>query len=75
MSSTDDAKRAAASAPPISSERRQVSVLFADMVGYTAIAERLGEEKTLVFVRMIYDKLTGAVREHGGSVRASPATA
>ena len=71
MSSADDAKRAAESAPPIPipGERRQVSVLFADMVGYTAIVERLGEEKALVFVRMIYDKLTGVVRGHGGSVR------
>ena len=50
-------------------ERRQVSVLFADMVGFTAIAERLGEERTFAFVRLIYEKLTGAVREHGGSVR------
>ena len=39
------------------------------MVGYTAIAERLGEERTLGLVRIIYEKLTGAVREHGGSVR------
>ena len=50
-------------------ERRQVSVLFADMVGYTAIVERLGEEKALAFTRMIYDRLTGAVLEHGGTVR------
>src|ERR1700748_2656137 len=71
MSSSDDAKRAAESAPPtpIPSDRRQVSVLFADMVGYTAIVERLGEEKGLVFTRTISDKLTSVVRGHGGSVR------
>lgn len=68
MSSTDET-RSARSAAPETGERRQVSVLFADMVGYTAIVERLGEEKALVFVRMIYDTLTGAVRSHGGSVR------
>jgi class 3 adenylate cyclase len=39
------------------------------MVGYTAIAERLGEERTFALVRTIYETLTGAVREHGGSVR------
>jgi class 3 adenylate cyclase len=65
----EDAKRIAANAPTSLGERRQVSVLFADMVGYTAIAERLGEERTLGLVRIIYEKLTGAVREHGGSVR------
>jgi class 3 adenylate cyclase len=25
-------------------ERRQITVLFADMAGYTAVSERLGEE-------------------------------
>ncbi|WP_406645581.1 AAA family ATPase [Aliisedimentitalea scapharcae] len=50
-------------------ERRLVSVLFTDMVGYTAIVERLGAEKTLQFTRMVYKELTGAVQDHGGSVR------
>lgn len=50
--------------------RRQVSVLFADMVGFTAIVERLGEEKALPFVRAVHDQLTRAVRDHGGSVRS-----
>jgi class 3 adenylate cyclase len=52
-----------------SDERRQVSVLFADMVGFTAISERLGEEGTFAFVRIIYDKLAAVVREQGGTVR------
>ena len=38
------------------------------MVGYTAIVERLGEERTLGFVRIIYEKMTGACREHGATV-------
>ncbi|MGD1880781.1 MAG: AAA family ATPase [Paracoccaceae bacterium] len=50
-------------------ERRQVSVLFADMVNYTAITSELGEEKTLDFVRMIYDLLSKTVMKHGGTVR------
>ncbi|MTI02089.1 hypothetical protein E1297_39410 [Roseibium sp. RKSG952] len=50
-------------------ERRQVSVLFADMVGYTAIVAELGEEKALNFVRLTYETLTNAVEEHGGTVR------
>jgi len=51
-------------------ERRQVSVLFADMVGFTATVERLGEESTLPFVRAVHEQLTSAVRDHGGSVRS-----
>jgi class 3 adenylate cyclase len=65
----DEATGTAASPLTPLSERRQVSVLFADMVGFTAIEERLGEERSLPFERMIYEKLTSAVREHGGSVR------
>ncbi|MFO1115135.1 MAG: adenylate/guanylate cyclase domain-containing protein [Beijerinckiaceae bacterium] len=57
------------SSPDLSGERRQVSVLFADMVGFTPIAERLSEDDTFAFVRMTYDKLAGVVRKHGGSVR------
>jgi class 3 adenylate cyclase/tetratricopeptide (TPR) repeat protein len=72
MSTMDDAKFTISNSPPtaIRGERRQVSVLFADVVGFTAIVERQGEEKALVIERMIYDTLTGAVRDHGGSVRA-----
>jgi class 3 adenylate cyclase len=34
-----------------SGERRQVTVLFADMVGFTAISERLGEEGTYALIQ------------------------
>ena len=51
-------------------ERRQVSVLFADMAGFTATIERLGEEKALPFVRALHDRMTKAVRQHGGQVRS-----
>lgn len=66
----DEALALAAGTPAPPPERRQVSVLFADMVGYTAIVEKLGEEQALLFVRIIYQMLTTAVREHGCSVRS-----
>lgn len=50
-------------------DRRQVTILFTDMVGYTAIVARLGEERAVGFTKMIYDTLTGVVRAHGGTVR------
>ena len=50
-------------------QKRQVSVLFADMVGYTSIIAALDEEKSLEFVRLVYETLVGAVEEHGGTVR------
>lgn len=52
-----------------SGERRQVTVLFADMVGFTAVAERLGEEDTYALIQPIYELMAGAVREQGGSVK------
>jgi class 3 adenylate cyclase len=52
-----------------SAERRQITVLFADMVGFTAISERLGEEGTFGLIQPIYELLAGAVKEQGGSVK------
>ena len=47
-----------------------MSVLFADMVGYTAILERLSEEESFPFARMAYEMLATCVRENDGSVHA-----
>ncbi len=49
-----------------SGERRQVTVLFADMVGFTAISERLGEEGTYALIQPIYELMAAAVKEQGG---------
>ena len=48
---------------------KQVTALFADMVGFTAISERLGEEGTFALIQPIYELMAGAVREQGGSVK------
>jgi class 3 adenylate cyclase len=47
-------------------ERRQVTVLFADMVGFTSFAERSGEEAAFALMRSLWKLMTEAVREHGG---------
>ena len=52
-----------------SGERRQVTALFADMVGFTGISERLGEEGTFSLIQPIYELMARAVREQGGSVK------
>lgn len=56
-------------ATPQQAERRLVSVLFTDMVGYTALVEQLGEEDSVHFTRMIYDRLAEIVQDHGGALR------
>jgi class 3 adenylate cyclase len=52
-----------------SAERRQVTALFLDMVGFTAISEPLGEESTFALIQPIYELMARAVREQGGSVK------
>lgn len=50
-------------------ERRQVSVLFADMVGFTEFSERSGEEAAFTLMRSLSKLMDDAVREQGGVVQ------
>ena len=50
-------------------ERRQVTVLFADMVGFTSFSERSGEEAAYTLMRSLSKLMDEAVREQGGVVR------
>ena len=49
-------------------QRRQVTVLFADLVGYTPLARKLGEEDTFLFIRRIIREMSEAVHAHRGTV-------
>ena len=68
-SGISDAARTPTGPAAPSGERRQVTALFADMVGFTAISERLGEEGTFALIQPIYELMAGAVKEQGGSVK------
>jgi class 3 adenylate cyclase len=50
-------------------ERRQVTVLFADLVGFTAFSEQSGEEAAFALMRRVAGMMTAVVEEQGGSVR------
>src|SRR5262249_1227468 len=50
-------------------ERRQFTVLFADMVGFTSFSERSGEEGAYTLMRSLSKLMDEAVREQGGVVR------
>jgi class 3 adenylate cyclase len=50
-------------------ERRQVTVLFADMVGITSFSERSGEQAAYTLMRSLSKLMDEAVREQGGDVR------
>ncbi len=50
-------------------ERRQVTVLFTDMVGFTTFSERSGEEAAYTLMRSLSKLMGEAVREQGGIVQ------
>jgi len=49
-------------------ERRQVTVLFADLSGYTAVAERMDPEAVKALVNRALMRLGREVERHGGTV-------
>lgn len=49
-------------------ERRVVTVVFADLVGYTALSERLDPEQVKNLVDRCFDRLASDVNEFGGRV-------
>lgn len=49
-------------------ERKQVTVLFADVSGFTALSERLDPEEVSEIIRRTFDIVLDAVHEHGGTV-------
>ena len=51
-------------------ERRPVTVLFADMVGFTAFSERRGEEAAYMLMRSLSKLMGESVNEQGGIVQS-----
>jgi DNA-binding SARP family transcriptional activator len=58
------------SARPVEDERRPVTVLFADIVGSTALGERLEPDEAKVLVGECVTMMSRAVDEYGGTVQA-----
>jgi class 3 adenylate cyclase/tetratricopeptide (TPR) repeat protein len=50
-------------------ERRQVTVLFSDMVGFTTFSEKSGEEAAFTLMRSLSKLMDEAVRGQGGVVQ------
>jgi class 3 adenylate cyclase len=53
----------------VEAERRQVTVLFTDMVGFTTFSERSGEEAAFTLMQSLSKLMGEAVREQGGVVQ------
>ena len=52
----------------IEGERKQATVMFCDMEGFTSLSERLGPEEAYDIVDQIYELLIHKVHDYGGTV-------
>src|SRR4051794_680096 len=59
---------AARSASSVAAERRLVSVLFADLVGFTTLAERRDPEAVRDILSRYFDRCRTLIEQHGGVV-------
>ena len=55
-------------APEIEGERRQVTVLFADLTGYTELSRQLDAEEVHGLLDRFFDRVDGIVDRFGGTV-------
>src|SRR2546428_3868193 len=53
----------------VEGETRQVTVLFADISGFTALAERLDPEELHENMRTAWDAIAAEIRANGGPLR------
>ena len=52
----------------VEAERRQVTVLFSDLSGYTAMSERLDPEEVREIMSAIFQKTSEIVAKYGGQI-------
>ena len=52
----------------IEGERRQVTVMFCDLQGFTPLSEKLGEERLYSLVDELFEMMIHKVHEYGGTV-------
>ena len=57
-----------ATRPTASSERRSITVLFADIAGSTAIAERMDPEDWTTLVGEAFKRMTGVIERYDGKI-------
>lgn len=53
---------------PRQAERKHATVMFADLVGFTGLSERLGAERAYLITTECLKRLDAVTRKHGGAV-------
>jgi len=61
-------KKILAQKDKIEGERKQVTVMFCDMEGFTSLTERLGPEEAYSIMDQVYEILIHKVHDYGGTV-------
>ncbi len=64
---TNQSGGALSNAMPVG-ERRQVTVLFADLTGFTQLSRELGAEATHALLNRYFERVDGIIKDCGGSV-------
>lgn len=54
--------------PPIESERRLVTVMFADISGFTAMSEKMDPEEVVDVMKGCFTMMGQCIEEHGGTI-------
>ena len=62
------ARPPAADAGPLQTERRLVTVLFVDLVGFTGLAERADPEAVRETLDRYFERASSVIRQYGGAV-------
>ncbi len=55
--------------PSTEGERKQVTVLFSDLSGYTAMSERLDPEEIREIMNQVFGEITSIVNKYDGSIQ------
>jgi class 3 adenylate cyclase/tetratricopeptide (TPR) repeat protein len=55
--------------PSLEGERKQVTVLFSDLSGYTAMSERLDPEEVKEIMSQVFGEITSIVKKYDGSIQ------
>ena len=70
LAAADEPLQTSAAAPPVAptGERRQVTIFFADLSGYTQLSDELDPEDLHLLVGRVFDVIDRIVQEYGGTV-------
>jgi len=67
-SSLVDSEQAKTTGEQKQAERRQVTILFADLAGYTRLSNELDAEEVHQILGCFFDSADAIIREHGGTI-------